>query len=83
MNIDGDDLRWFSDKSAKQYVASLSKVINIIAGKLTPTFLRPASSAAIEGRCLSLLFDGSALDIECRSLADREVLLRCLKSIVA
>lgn len=83
MNIVGDDLRWFSAKSGKQYVANLSKSTNILPGKVTPTFGREASEASPAKHCLSIVFAGSTLDLETNSSADRDVLVKSFRTITA
>jgi hypothetical protein len=75
----GDELKWESANataSSKRYRMKLSEILSIYSGKST-TNLKGAYSAA-DNCCLSLITQGSSLDLEASCELDRNCFVRAL-----
>lgn len=84
MSVVGDDLKWFSVQTGKQYKVDLHDISDIQEGLSTPSFRRPSSAGADPSKCFSVVFGGisSSLDMETHTVEDRDILVQCLRRII-
>lgn len=82
MSLVGNDLRWFSGQTGKQYVAKLSDLISIQEEKKTKSFERSTSEHADPSKCFSLVFEIASLDLEAESNESRDMLVYNLRRVL-